>query len=84
MDDLRGAGLGARAASAVVAGDSWQVCSERRLRGRCVVLGPGRYASLASMGLDGGVVSAQVLPRDAGSVAADQRQAPPPAASELT
>lgn len=86
VDNLRSAGLGARAASAEVAGvERWQVCSERRLRGRCVVLGPGRYASLAAMGMDSGVVSARVLTRAADAAgAADARQAPPPAASEMT
>ena len=48
--NLRRTGFKDRAASAVVAEDRYEVCDDKRFRGRCVVLRPGRYASLAAMG----------------------------------
>jgi uncharacterized protein YcfJ len=50
--DLRRKGFNDRASSAVVLGDRWEVCEDSRFRGRCVVLRPGRYPSLAAMGLN--------------------------------
>lgn len=45
-------GLNARVSSAIVTGRGWEVCEDNRYRGRCVVLRPGRYATLAAMGMD--------------------------------
>ena len=42
-------------------GDRWEVCEEVRFNGRCVVLRPGRYASLAAMGLNDRVTSVRRL-----------------------
>jgi outer membrane lipoprotein SlyB len=40
------------ASSVVVFRDKWEVCENARFEGRCVVLRPGRYPSLSSMGLN--------------------------------
>lgn len=53
-----------RADSVVVRGsraDRWEVCDDRRYRGRCVVLRRGQYPSLAALGLERGIASARVL-----------------------
>ena len=52
VGDLNRKGFNDRASSAVVLGDRWEVCENSRFRGRCVVLRPGRYPSLAAMGLN--------------------------------
>ena len=39
-------GFNDRASSVVVIGDRWEVCEDTGFSGRCVVLRPGRYASL--------------------------------------
>ncbi len=73
VDNLQRQGFNERASSAVVKGDRrerWELCEDPRFRGRCVVLQPGRYASLAAMGLNDRVSSVR-------AVAA--RNAPPPA-----
>ena len=45
-------GFNDTASSAVVRGGSWEVCQDARFEGRCVVLRPGNYPSLRSMGLN--------------------------------
>lgn len=50
-------GFNDRASSAVVTSDRWEVCEDARFSGRCVVLRPGRYPSLAAMGLNNRVSS---------------------------
>jgi hypothetical protein len=45
------------ASSAVVVGGSWELCDRRDFGGRCVVLRPGRYPSLGSMGMNDNVSS---------------------------
>jgi len=42
-------GFNDRARSAVVAGGRWEVCEDAGFAGRCVILGPGNYDSLAGM-----------------------------------
>jgi len=51
VPDLLSQGFDERASSAIVRSGSWEVCDDAGLRGRCVVLGPGDYPSLASVGL---------------------------------
>jgi hypothetical protein len=41
-----------RAASAVVAGGRWEVCDDAFFAGRCVVLSPGSYGTLAGMNMN--------------------------------
>lgn len=61
VGNLERFGFNDRASSAVVRGDSWEVCDDVRFSGRCVVLRPGRYPSLAAMGLDNRVTSARAV-----------------------
>ncbi len=58
-------GFNDRASSVVVARDRWEVCDDARFGGRCVVLRPGRYASLAAMGLNDRVSSVRAVSRNA-------------------
>ncbi|MFN7136532.1 MAG: beta/gamma crystallin-related protein [Thermomonas sp.] len=71
-----------RAASAVVVGARYEVCDDVGFRGRCVVLRPGRYASLAAIGLGGRIASVRAVPADARL--ADHRYAPPPVAGQVS
>lgn len=50
-------GFNDQAHSAVVRGGSWEVCTDARFEGRCVVLRPGDYPSLDSLGLGGNISS---------------------------
>ena len=50
-------GFNDRASSLQVRGGTWQVCEDMRFEGRCVVLRPGNYPSLAAMGLNDKVSS---------------------------
>lgn len=45
-------GFNDKASSVVIRGGSWQLCSDADFRGRCITLGPGRYPSLSSWGLN--------------------------------
>jgi len=72
-------GFNDRASSVDVRGDRWEVCDDIRFRGRCVVLRPGRYPTLAAMGLNDRVSSVRDVSRDARI--ADNRYAPAPVAN---
>jgi uncharacterized protein YcfJ len=50
-------GFNDRARSLVVNGGTWQVCEDSQFRGRCVVVQPGNYDSLRSMGMSGRISS---------------------------
>lgn len=65
VGNLERFGFNDRASSIVVTGERWEVCDDRRFRGRCVVLRPGEYPSLASMGLNNRVTSVQPIRRNA-------------------
>jgi uncharacterized protein YcfJ len=71
-------GFNDRASSVVVIGERWEVCEDARFSGRCVVLRPGRYPSLASMGLNDRASSVRTVSRDARID--DNRYAPAPIA----
>ena len=66
------------ASSAVVVGNRWEVCDDVRFRGRCVILRPGQYHSLAAMGLNNRVSSVRAIDRNARID--ENRYAPLPAA----
>jgi uncharacterized protein YcfJ len=72
-------GFNDRASSVVVLGDRWEVCEAPRFNGRCVVLRPGRYPSLAALGLDERISSVRDVSRNARID--DNRYAPAPAAA---
>jgi uncharacterized protein YcfJ len=64
LEDLGRSGFNDRASSVMVVGRRWEICEDVRFQGRCVVLRPGRYSSLAEMGLSDQVSSARVANRD--------------------
>jgi uncharacterized protein YcfJ len=72
-------GFNDRASSVVVIGARWEVCEDVRFGGQCVVLRPGRYPSLAAMGLNDRVASVRTVSRNARID--DSRYAPAPAAA---
>ncbi len=55
--DFARMGFADTASSLVINRGSWQICSEAQFRGRCVVLGPGRYGSLRQQDLNDRVAS---------------------------
>jgi uncharacterized protein YcfJ len=61
IGDFRRQGFNDRASSVVVVGERWEVCDGAGFNGRCVVLGPGLYASLSAMGLNDRVSSVRNL-----------------------
>ncbi len=75
-------GFNDRASSVEVVGKRWEVCEDVRFRGRCMVLRPGRYPSLAAMGLNDRVSSTRAL--DANKHIRDERFAPAPQAEAST
>ena len=77
--NLRHSGFNDRASSAVVLVDRWEVCEDALFKGRCVVLRPGRYPSLAAMGLNDRVSSVRAVSSNARID--EHRYAPAPAAA---
>jgi uncharacterized protein YcfJ len=71
-------GFNDRASSAVVLGEPWEVCDDVRFGGRCRVLRPGRYPSLAAMGMNDRISSVRDL--DQSARVDDNRYAPAPIA----
>ena len=59
------AGFNDRASSVVVLNERWEVCEDSRFSGRCIVLRPGRYPSLAAMGLNDRISSVRAVNRSA-------------------
>ena len=70
-------GFNDRASSAVVLRDRWEACEDARFGGRCVVLRPGRYPSLASLGMNDRISSVRLVKSD--TRIDDRRYAPAPA-----
>ena len=80
IDNFQNYGFNDRASSVVVAGgDRWEVCDDARFNGRCVVLRPGQYPSLAAMGLNDRISSVRDISRNAR--VEDRRYAPAPVAA---
>lgn len=69
-------GFNNSASSAVVFGERWEVCEDSRFNGRCAILQPGRYPSLAAMGLNNRVSSVRTV--NWNSRIDDDRYAPAP------
>lgn len=78
VGDFSRYGFNDRASSAMVSSQLWEVCEDVRFGGRCVVLRPGRYSSLAAMGLNDGISSVRAVGRNARI--AEERYAPVPVA----
>lgn len=81
VSDFERFGFNERASSALVQGERWEVCEDVRSSGRCVILRPGQYGSLAAMGLRGGITSVRAIERDA--LVDDNRYAPAPIRSQI-
>jgi len=54
-------GFNDRASSVVVVRDRWEACEDAGFHGRCVVLRPGRYPTLAAMGLNNRISSIRII-----------------------
>lgn len=79
VENFERQGFHDRASSVVVQGhrwERWEVCEDRWFGGRCVVLRPGQYSSLAAMGLNDRISSVRALERDARD--GDRSDAPVP------
>jgi len=74
-------GFNDRASSALVSGGRWEVCEDVAFEGRCVVLRPGRYPSLAAMGLNDRVSSMRNVSANARG---QRREAPVEPVAQLT
>ena len=78
-------GFNDRASSAVVEQGRWEVCEDAGFRGRCTILSPGNYPSLAPMGFNKRISSARPIAvaiaisgRDATAARAGVRLPPAP------
>jgi uncharacterized protein YcfJ len=81
IGNLERFGFNDRASSVVVGGDRrdrWEVCEDARFNGRCIVLRPGQYPSLAAMGMNNRISSVREVSRNA--QIDEGRYAPPPVA----
>lgn len=78
INNFQRVGFNDSASSVVVAGERWEVCEDVRFQGRCVVLRPGSYPSLAAMGLNDRVSSVKPINR---SDRVDERRYAPMAQS---
>ncbi len=65
MENLGRYGFNDRASSATVERYRWEVCEDARFGGRCAVLRPGRYPSLAAMGLNDRISSVRSVAENA-------------------
>jgi uncharacterized protein YcfJ len=79
VQDLARLGFNDRASSAIVANERWEVCDDARFGGRCIILRPGRYPSLKTMGLNDRISSVRTVDRQAR--VDDSRYAPAPVAA---
>lgn len=76
VTDFQRLGFNDRASSVVVTSQRWEVCQDAGYQGRCVVLRPGQYPSLAAMSLNDRVSSVRTV---AGKTRVPvERFAPPP------
>jgi Beta/Gamma crystallin len=82
IGNLEQYGFNDRASSAVVVGTRWEVCDDARFQGNCAILRPGRYPSLASLGLNNRISSARAVSRNARHD--ERRYAPAPVAAQVT
>ena len=82
LGNFERAGFNDRASSAVVLRGRWEVCEDAGFRGRCVVLRPGRYASLAALSMNNSISSVRMVSRN--MPLDDGRYAPIPPAAQIT
>ncbi len=79
VEDFSRVGFNDRASSVIVLGQRWEVCVDSRFRGQCMVLNPGRYNSLASMGMNDRISSVRAI--DWNTRVEGRRFAPAPVAA---
>ncbi len=77
VDNMAGTGFNDRASSVIVQRGRWEVCTDARFGGSCMVLRPGQYPSLADMGMNDRVSSMRSVSTNARMN--DNRYAPPAA-----
>jgi uncharacterized protein YcfJ len=65
VKDFQRAGFNDRASSVIVLNGQREVCADAKFSGHCVVLRPGRYPSLAAMGMNDRVSSVRSLGQNA-------------------
>lgn len=78
INNFERSGFNDRASSAVVMRGRWEVCEHAQFGGQCIVLRPGRYPSLGSMGMNDRVSSVRSV--NEGVRVDDNRYAPAPIA----
>ena len=66
VDNLARSALRDQASSVVVSNNRWEICDDVRFGGRCAVLQPGNYPSLAGTGLAGRIASVRTASADSG------------------
>jgi uncharacterized protein YcfJ len=76
IGDFQRYGFNDRASSVVVLNERWEVCEDANYNGQCIILRPGRYASLSSMGMNNRISSARLVNRK--NRYDDNRYAPQP------
>jgi len=78
VNNFQRSGFNDRASSVSVNGGRWEACDDVRFGGRCVVLRPGNYPSLSSLGLNDRISSVRPVGNRAN--VNDDRYAPAPVA----
>ena len=61
VENFQAVGFNDLASSVDVVGESWEVCEDAGVQGRCTVLRPGRYASFGALGLNDRVSSVREI-----------------------
>jgi hypothetical protein len=61
INDFARFGFNDRASSVTVTRERWEVCQDENFRGQCVVLRPGKYPTLAAMGLNDRISSVRAI-----------------------
>jgi uncharacterized protein YcfJ len=85
VGNLQLSGFNDRASSVIVSGEQWtrwEVCENARFSGRCMILRPGHYPSLAAMGLNDRISSVKPVGRN--TRVSEERVVPAQLPSQVT
>ena len=77
VDNFDRTGFNDRSSSMVVERGRWEVCEDANFEGRCVVVRPGSYPSLSTLGMDNRISSVRPVTRQARF----ESEVPPPLAA---